>query len=181
MHLSIDGSREPESQHQEDKTGTEPHVDEEVDRLLEETRLWRAATSVLWVAWAIVQANLDNELAEPSLQTTAHRRQCGTLRASLRKSRPIFARGHSLDVQTSLWTLLLHLPELLKACKMVMRPRRRRRAKKQSEMRVDPTISAVHRTVFWYSGDRVRPQICGKGSSRGSSSVTTSAQNQMNK
>jgi choline kinase len=40
------------------------HVDEEVDRLLQETTLWRAATSVLWVGWAIVQANLNEELAK---------------------------------------------------------------------------------------------------------------------
>jgi choline kinase len=40
-------------------------MEKEVVRLLAETKLWRAATSVLWVAWAIVQADLDKELAQP--------------------------------------------------------------------------------------------------------------------
>ena len=44
----------------------ERHMEQEVDRLLEEATLWRAATSVLWVAWAIVQADLDKELMRPA-------------------------------------------------------------------------------------------------------------------
>jgi choline kinase len=60
-----DGSRKPDSQHQKNEGERERRMEGEVVRLLEETKLWRAATSVLWVAWAIVQADLDKELAQP--------------------------------------------------------------------------------------------------------------------
>jgi len=33
-------------------------VEKEVDRLLEEARVWRAASSAMWAAWGIVQAKL---------------------------------------------------------------------------------------------------------------------------
>jgi choline kinase len=64
---SSDGGQVPKVQHQEKEAQVVQCTEAEVDRLLEETRLWRAATSVLWVAWAIVQADLDKELAEPNL------------------------------------------------------------------------------------------------------------------
>ena len=38
-------------------------VETEVKKLMHETRLWRAANSVQWVAWGIVQAKLPKELA----------------------------------------------------------------------------------------------------------------------
>ncbi|KAL9095085.1 MAG: hypothetical protein Q9165_002688 [Trypethelium subeluteriae] len=38
-------------------------AEEEVNKLLHETRLWRAANSAQWVAWAIVQARLPRPLA----------------------------------------------------------------------------------------------------------------------
>jgi choline kinase len=64
---SGDGSPESGSQHQKNEDERERRMEEEVVRLLAETKLWRAATSVLWVAWAIVQADLDKELAQPIL------------------------------------------------------------------------------------------------------------------
>ena len=39
-------------------------IEEEVKRLMHETRLWRAACSVWWVAWGIVQAKLPRALAK---------------------------------------------------------------------------------------------------------------------
>lgn len=38
-------------------------IEEEVQRLMHETRLWRAANSAQWVAWGIMQANLPKDLA----------------------------------------------------------------------------------------------------------------------
>lgn len=56
----VDG--ETSSQRQHTDVECERAVQKEVETLLAETRLWRAATSILWVAWAIVQANLDKVL-----------------------------------------------------------------------------------------------------------------------
>lgn len=60
-----DGSPESDSQHEKIEGERERWIEREIVRLLAETKLWRAATSVLWVAWAIVQADLDRELAQP--------------------------------------------------------------------------------------------------------------------
>ena len=43
----------------------EKKVEEEIQRLIHETRLWRVACSAYWVAWGIVQAKVP-ELDEPS-------------------------------------------------------------------------------------------------------------------
>lgn len=67
VHNSSDASQVPESQDHEENAEHEKGKEEEVDRLLEEATLWRAATSVLWVAWAIVQADLDKELMDPRM------------------------------------------------------------------------------------------------------------------
>jgi choline kinase len=85
------GSRVPESQHQGTKVDREHHIQDEVDGLLEETRLWRAATSVLWVAWAIVQANLDKELAERRLP----RNKYSAVAAGNNQSKPTGLRSSS--------------------------------------------------------------------------------------
>jgi choline kinase len=67
INNSSSSSQLQEFQDHEKRAEHERQIEEEVDRLLEEATLWRAATSVLWVAWAIVQANLDKELIEPAI------------------------------------------------------------------------------------------------------------------
>jgi choline kinase len=67
MHNSSSSSQLQGFQDHEKSAEHERKIEEEVDRLLEEATLWRAATSVLWVAWAIVQADLDKELIEPAM------------------------------------------------------------------------------------------------------------------
>jgi choline kinase len=67
IHRSSSSSQLQEFQDHEKSAEHEKQIEEEVDRLLEEATLWRAATSVLWVAWAIVQADLDKELKKPPM------------------------------------------------------------------------------------------------------------------
>jgi choline kinase len=44
----------------------DPAVTAEVQRLMQETRLWRIACSAHWVAWGIVQANVSGEAGSGS-------------------------------------------------------------------------------------------------------------------
>ncbi|KAH0543245.1 hypothetical protein FGG08_002409 [Glutinoglossum americanum] len=51
-------ARGPPSQAAEDEDKRDKETDREIERLLRDARLWRAANSAQWVAWGIVQAHL---------------------------------------------------------------------------------------------------------------------------
>ncbi|KAI9849824.1 MAG: hypothetical protein M1837_000038 [Sclerophora amabilis] len=51
-------SRHGTSQIPEEHTSLDPKVEKEINRLLFETNLWRAANTAQWVAWGIVQAKV---------------------------------------------------------------------------------------------------------------------------
>ncbi|KAI9791377.1 MAG: hypothetical protein M1816_003944 [Peltula sp. TS41687] len=60
-------SRSSGPQVAEDERRREYRRDEEVDRLMHETRVWRAANSAQWIAWGVVQAiipEMDQEMPE---------------------------------------------------------------------------------------------------------------------
>ncbi|KAL9079757.1 MAG: hypothetical protein Q9157_001378 [Trypethelium eluteriae] len=60
------------------KGATEEEEEEEVNKLLHETRLWRAANSAQWVAWAIVQARLPRPLAREMERWLADAPNCSS-------------------------------------------------------------------------------------------------------
>lgn len=51
-------SRAPPQQLREQEEREEAEVEKEVQRLMDETRLWRLGNSAQWVAWGIVQATI---------------------------------------------------------------------------------------------------------------------------
>ena len=51
-------SRGPPAQYTEDECQRNQELDDEIERLRYETRLWRIANSAQWVAWGIVQAKV---------------------------------------------------------------------------------------------------------------------------
>lgn len=51
-------SRAPPSSYLEEESVRKHAVEDEVDRLVHETRIWRMANSAQWVAWGIVQAKV---------------------------------------------------------------------------------------------------------------------------
>ncbi|KAI9834016.1 MAG: hypothetical protein M1826_005921 [Phylliscum demangeonii] len=57
-------SRRPPAQQAEEDGQRARALDQQVERLLRETRLWRAANSAQWVAWGVVQACLPEAEAE---------------------------------------------------------------------------------------------------------------------
>jgi choline kinase len=63
-------SRTPTSDYPVEETKRDAAVEEEVDRLMKDALLWRAANSAQWVAWGIVQAKVPeldaNEEVEKS-------------------------------------------------------------------------------------------------------------------
>lgn len=52
-------SRAPPAQVAEEEKGREERVENEIRRLMHETRIWRPANSAMWVAWGIVQAKME--------------------------------------------------------------------------------------------------------------------------
>ncbi|CAO1599379.1 hypothetical protein XANCAGTX0491_003109 [Xanthoria calcicola] len=52
-------SRAPPAQVAEEEKGREERVENEIRRLMHETRIWRPANSAMWVAWGIVQAKVE--------------------------------------------------------------------------------------------------------------------------
>ena len=51
-------SRAPPAQVAEEEKGREEATENEVRRLMHETRIWRPANSAQWVAWGVVQAKV---------------------------------------------------------------------------------------------------------------------------
>ena len=51
-------SRGPSNQYVEDECKRDQELEKEVERLRQETRIWRIANSAQWVAWGIVQAKV---------------------------------------------------------------------------------------------------------------------------
>ena len=51
-------SRQPRTSYAEEEAAREKEVDEKVQQLLSETRMWRLAVAAQWVAWGIVQAKV---------------------------------------------------------------------------------------------------------------------------
>lgn len=49
-----------QSNYQEEERKREEELENQVDRLMMETRYWRIANSAQWVAWGIVQANVPD-------------------------------------------------------------------------------------------------------------------------
>ncbi len=63
-------SRTPASQLVEEEVRHTKEVNEKVERLMREARLWRVANSAQWVAWGVVQANVpDMKPDETEIQT----------------------------------------------------------------------------------------------------------------
>ncbi len=58
----------PSSEISEDAGARERSTETEIERLMEETRLWRAANSAQWVAWGIVQAKIEGMDESPEAQ-----------------------------------------------------------------------------------------------------------------
>ena len=79
-------SRGPPNQYAEDERKRDQELEKEVERLRQETRIWRIANSAQWVAWGIVQAKVPgmNEALEaqkngapsPSSADNAHQEDC---------------------------------------------------------------------------------------------------------
>jgi choline kinase len=54
----LDSRAPPGQSYQEQEAQAERKTEEEAQRLMAETRLWRIANSAMWVAWGIVQAHV---------------------------------------------------------------------------------------------------------------------------
>lgn len=54
----LDSRAPPGQSYQEQEAQAERNTEEEVRRLMAETKLWRIANSAMWVAWGIVQAHV---------------------------------------------------------------------------------------------------------------------------
>lgn len=54
----LDSRAPPGEKYQEQEAQAEQKIEEEIRRLMAETRLWRVANSAMWVAWGIVQAHI---------------------------------------------------------------------------------------------------------------------------
>lgn len=50
--------QDQEDHHEEQEAGMKRDIEDEIQRLMAETRLWRLASSVVWIAWGIVQASI---------------------------------------------------------------------------------------------------------------------------
>jgi choline kinase len=61
-------ARGPPSQAVEDEDKRNEEIEGEIERLIQDARLWRAANSAQWVAWGIVQAHIPG--ISNDLQTT---------------------------------------------------------------------------------------------------------------
>ena len=60
-------SRAPPSGYQEEERKREKALEERIEHLMKETKLWRIANTAQWVAWGIVQAQLPDLDAEKTL------------------------------------------------------------------------------------------------------------------
>jgi choline kinase len=61
---SYPADADPMSRSEVDESMANDALEQETKRLMQETRLWRAANSAQWVAWGIVQAKLPGALAQ---------------------------------------------------------------------------------------------------------------------
>lgn len=61
-------ARTPEPPYKEEEAARQRVVEEEVERLVEEARVWRAASHAVWCVWGIVQAKVgSNDAGENKL------------------------------------------------------------------------------------------------------------------
>ena len=55
----LDARQPPSYSYDEEEEAREKEMEQRIDRLVNETRLWRVANSAQWVAWGIVQAKIE--------------------------------------------------------------------------------------------------------------------------
>jgi choline kinase len=70
------------SQAVEDEDNRDKETEKEIERLIRDARLWRAANSAQWVAWGIVQAHLPGVSDDLSTSDGVHPEQVETSRIS---------------------------------------------------------------------------------------------------
>lgn len=60
----VESDKDLDEKYKAEEAAREKAVNEAVERLMIETRVWRVANSAMWVAWGIVQAELPEEFEE---------------------------------------------------------------------------------------------------------------------